>query len=166
MFTTTSEIEAIDVRRRGRHGKIWEHSEYKEMLELFHKGHSLRLICDKLERPAAGVMSKLKTLGEVSHDNTTGVYHYTNAQPKIKPTTLDSTQEKTMSNNQPINTITYLFGNDIKACEVSDLIKAIQKCQSEIATHAALPSNAYSAKRIEELNNAVNVAVNELNTRA
>lgn len=148
------------------HGVIWSQKLKNELAEDFRSLHNLRILCIKYGRTPDSIVAKLRDMSLLEYYAEDSSYRYNTLEKQTPTNQVNSTQEKTMSNNQPINTITYLFGNNIKECEVNDLIKAIQKCQSEIATHNALPMNAYSTKRMEELSNAIKVAVDELNTRA
>lgn len=164
-FVNDVDIEHIDSIKRARHGLPWTPTEYAKLNELFERGESLYAVCELMQRPAAGVIAKLKGMNLITHNYATTGYDYSVLAPTIKPTTL--TQENDMTNKSaPLNTITYLFGNDIKACSEADLISAISKCQNEITSFNNIPRNNWTAKRAVELNAAIDAAVAELDTRA
>lgn len=52
-----------DSVKRERHGMVWEEDELGRLSRLFLRGCPLEAICEKLKRPPAGVLSKLKQAG-------------------------------------------------------------------------------------------------------
>lgn len=68
-----------DHQRRARHGMIWSQAELDKLCQLCAKGLSLESLCIELQRPADGVINKLKQQRMITTDLGPGgypVYHY------------------------------------------------------------------------------------------
>lgn len=69
-----------DYKRRARHGMFWSESELEKLCALSAQGLSLESMCLVLQRPADGVINKLRQTGMVAVDLNHGnypVYAYT-----------------------------------------------------------------------------------------
>lgn len=164
-FVDDVQIQHIDAIKRERHGLPWEKDEYQTLDDLFKLGESLTTICRVMQRPAAGVLAKLKAQGLITHNYATTGYDYAVTASIKKPTT--STQENDMNTTStPLHTLTLLFGKDIKECSEDTLISVITKCQNEITSFSNIPRNKWTEKRSMELKAAIDAAVAELDTRA
>jgi len=53
--------------RGARYGLTWHEPELELLRSLYNEGVSVLDICSKMERPAAGILSKLTTIGFVRH---------------------------------------------------------------------------------------------------
>jgi hypothetical protein len=145
------------------HGVIWSQHLKNELADDFRALHNLRSLCIKYGRTPDSIVAKLRDMNLLEYYAEDGAYRYKTLE-KQTPTQPETKLEKDMT--QPLQTLTLLFGTDIKECTPDKLIKVIQQCQAEFATHNALPINAYSTKRMDELKAAIAAAVDELNTRA
>lgn len=146
------------------HGMVWTTAMKTDLARDFCKLYNLRALCIRYGRTPDSIVAKLRDLNLLTYSVEDSTYRY-NIPVKQQPDNQPETQlENDMT--QPLNTVTFLFGTDIKECTTDKLIKAIQTCQSEIATHKALPLNKFSVKRVEECKTAIEAAVAELDTRA
>lgn len=141
--------EDSNLPERRRHGMPWMTDEYAVLKRLFFAGRSLRNLCETLQRPANGVIAKLKCRGyivaESSHSSYAGVL-YRVAKPKestmavgLSSTLIDSLssnypqpKEPPMNAAIPIETITYVYGQDVKGMTEAQLIAAIKQVEKEI----------------------------------
>jgi len=74
-----SSFASRDHQRRARHGMIWDDAELDKLCALSSKGLSLESLCIELQRPADGVINKLKQRRMITTDLAPGgypVYHY------------------------------------------------------------------------------------------
>lgn len=160
VFCSDADIARIDYVKRARHGMPWSCEDYDKLQISVEDGFTLEAICNYLQRPAAGVIAKMRDK-YITYDILGSVYHWKNLNQSTQP---ETKLENDMT--QPLNTITFLFGTDIKECTTDKLIKAIQTCQNEITSFNNIPRNKWTEKRTVELNAAIDAAVAELDTRA
>lgn len=116
-----------DTKKRARYGKIWTPDDYARLHELFEGGVSLEAMCDELQRPANGILTKLDLEGYIKRDPLTGAYHVLLSRPQETANT-----EKTMSTTKTIETKTLINGKD--ASEMSDrqIFTEIARLEQEI----------------------------------
>lgn len=74
--------------KRARHGRIWGAEELSRLVQLFRTGYGLQLMCETLERPAAGILPKLQSLSLIVYEQGTGRYYY-RGSTKVDPFTED-----------------------------------------------------------------------------
>lgn len=74
--------------KRARHGMIWSKGELSRLEHLFRSGCGLQLMCETLERPAAGILPKLQSLSLIVYEQGTGRYYY-RGSTKVDPFTED-----------------------------------------------------------------------------
>ncbi len=161
VFCTDNTIAKIDQIKRTRHGLPWSCEDYDKLQVCVEDGFTLEAMCNYLQRPAAGVIAKMRDKYLTSCN---GYYFWKNVNQPETPTQPETKLENTMT--QPLQTLTLIFGNDIKKCSELDLISVIQKCKTEIDSYDNIPSNKWVANRKNALHDAINAAVEELNTRA
>lgn len=65
-----------DATTRRRHGEKWTADERDQLGALFNRGASLATMCVVLQRPAAGVLSKLVQFKYLKHQIYDGTYYY------------------------------------------------------------------------------------------
>lgn len=167
IFVTCATLHALSQELPSEplnHGMVWTTTMKADLARDFCKLYNLRALCIRYGRTPDSIVAKLRDLNLLAYNVEDSTYRY-NIPVKQQS---DNQPETKLENDmtQPLNTITFLFGTDIKECTTDKLIKAIQTCQSEIATHKALPLNKFSDKRVEECKAAIDAAVAELNTRA
>jgi len=161
VFCTDNAIAKIDQIKRTRHGLPWSCDDYERLQLCVEDGLTLEGMCNYLQRPAAGVIAKMRDK-YLTYCN--GYYYWKNANQSETPTQPETKLENTMT--QPLQTLTLIFGNDIKKCSPEDLISVITKCQNELTSLTNIPRNKWTEKRSDELRAAITAAVDELNTRA
>lgn len=159
LFCTDYDIARIDQVKRARHGMPWSCEDYDKLQLCVEDALTLEQMCNALQRPAAGVIAKM--VGKyLKRDTVRGLCCWINRNQPETETKLENTM------TQPLQTLTLIFGNDITKCSELDLISVIQKCKTEIDSYNNIPSNKWVANRKNALHDAINAAVEELNTRA
>lgn len=150
------------------HGQIWTTPMKTELARDFYKMHDLHALCTRFGRTPDSIVAKLRDLNLLRYSVENSTYLY-NIPMTNKPDNQPDNQPETKLENdmtQPLNNITFLFGNDIKKCSESDLISVINKCQNEITSFSVIPRNKWTDKRTAELHDAITAAIAELDTRA
>jgi len=145
------------------HGLTWLTAGKNALAEDFRALHNLRILCIKYGRTPDAIVAKLRDMNLLRYSIEDSTYRY-NTPEQQTPTQPEIKLEHTMT--QPLQTLTLIFGNDIKECSPEKLITAITKCQTELASLNNIPRNKWTDKRGEELKAAIAAAVDELNTRA
>ena len=72
-----SSFEGRDNVTRKRHGLPWLAAELSSLRELFQEGRSLQEMCEMLERPATGTLTKLVGVGCIRRETDTRNYRST-----------------------------------------------------------------------------------------
>ena len=137
-----------DTVRRANHGKIWTDDERTKLRLLFLAGCTLKEMCEELQRPAEGVISKLENRGlirksgagnwgnqkyEISSAYVETVYAARQQRLKAKTTDSSTTEEPTMNDNTPtIETKTFIQGEDASNMTDAQIFNRIAKLEDEI----------------------------------
>jgi hypothetical protein len=109
----------------------WEPSEYQTLKTLFHKGYTLEMMCNCMERSSAGILAKLVDVGCVGFDTVSMSYYYSPSsvnkdyEDYIDPDATKASKPKTQPKKEnimaKINKIEIkTFINDIDAATLSD----------------------------------------------
>ena len=131
---------------RARYGAVWEVSELEELKQAFLKGVRLKGLCEALERPASGILTKLcNPLGVLSYDTTCCSYHYTNralkalAEHGLMPAPCNEPQpqpqpkkEATTMKTITITNQTLVNGRNVKDLTDSELFSLIAEQEAHI----------------------------------
>ncbi len=149
---------------RANHGARWDNEQLHELRRLW-VGTTLTFpeICDTMGRSYDSILQRLCSLKLLRYNALDYSYYHAPRAPLINLET-ETKLENDMT--QPLQNLTLIFGEDIKACTPEKLIASITKCQSELASLNNIPRNKWTDKRGEELKAAIAAAVDELNTRA
>lgn len=145
------------------HGLTWLTTGKNALAEDFRALHNLRSLCIKYGRTPDSIVAKLRDMNLLKYNVEDSTYRY-NTLEQQAPTQPEIKLENDMT--QPLQTLTLIFGNDIKKCSPEDLISVITKCQNELTSLTNIPRNKWTDKRGDELKAAIAAAVDELNTRA
>ena len=132
-----SSFECGDNVERARHGKPWLEAEEQTLERLFRAGFQLKQLCEELQRPAAGTLTRLCKLGLLRKE-ATGQYCYRyyysasvekqlDAQTQTQPTT----QEPKMT-APTIETKTFIAGKDAKNMSDSEIFALIAELESDV----------------------------------
>ena len=131
-----------DSIRRANHGKPWMRSEFAHLKELFKQGKSLESMCDELQRPAAGVLPKLVSMGLLRYLSGTNTYCHTG-----KSTTDQEEPEMTAETIKTIETKTFIRGKDASQMSDKQIFQEIAKIENEIS---GLMSIKAKSKKLED----------------
>ena len=118
--------------KRACHGLPWTPDEYITLARLFVAGRDLEYISEEMQRPAAGVISKLQRGGYICYDYTDGCYRVSNP-------TQPATTKKELTMSKPLIE-SKVFVNGIDATDMADaeIFRLIAKTEDEIAKLRAI----------------------------
>lgn len=135
-----SSFEGRDNITRKRHGLPWLAAELSSLRELFQEGKSLQEMCEMLERPATGTLTKLVGVGclrrETDLRSYRSIYYY--RMPLAEDTAavneaINQTTEKepTMTAKLIENKV-YINGTDATGLSDKEIFVLIAKTEAEI----------------------------------
>jgi hypothetical protein len=136
IFATYTEIKA-DTEARANHGQKWSEADLEKLLHWFDEGHCLQLLCYLLERPAAGVISKLQAAARVHYEQGTYSYVYV-TNPKSQSYSFPKPLKETTMNadNLPkaptLEVKTFICGADAAQMSDEEIFTLIGKKETEI----------------------------------
>ena len=150
-----SSFEGRDNVTRKRHGLPWLAAELSSLRELFQEGRSLQEMCEMLERPATGTLTKLVGVGCLRRETDTrsyrSIYYY--RMPLAEDTAsvneaINQTTEKepTMTAKLIENKV-YINGTDATGLSDKEIFVLIAKTEAEIDKMKAIktPSKKLAA---------------------
>lgn len=150
-----SSFEGRDNVTRKRHGLPWLTAELLRLRELYQEGKSLQEMCEMLERPATGTLTKLVGVGCIRRDmdprNYRSTYYY--RMPLAEDTAavneaINQTTEKepTMTAKLIENKV-YISGTDATGLSDKEIFVLIAKTEAEIDKMKAIktPSKKLAA---------------------
>ena len=150
-----SSFESRDNVTRKRHGLPWLATELSSLRELFQEGKSLQEMCEMLERPATGTLTKLVGVGCLTRETDTrsyrSIYYY--RMPLAEDTAavneaINQTTEKepTMTAKLIENKV-YINGTDATGLSDKEIFVLIAKTEAEIDKMKAIktPSKKLAA---------------------
>lgn len=120
-----------DTERRARHGMPWTESEYESLRNLFLAGTNLEGICKIMQRPADGVLAKLRTRGFISY-SAADYCDYYRVTPTGKAATTEQ-KETTMNRDNLIESKIFINGADATGMSDMEIFRLIAKTEGEIA---------------------------------
>ncbi len=152
-----SSFESRDNVTRKRHGLPWLTAELSSLRELFQEGKSLQEMCEILERPATGTLTKLVGVGCLRRETDTRSYRsiYYCRMPLAEDTaavneTINQTetiQKEPAMTAKLIENKVYINGTDATGLSDKEIFVLIAKTEAEIDKMKAIktPSKKLAA---------------------
>ena len=152
-----SSFEGRDNVTRKRHGMPWLSTELSSLRELYQEGKSLQEMCEMLERPATGTLTKLVGVGCLTRETDTrnyrGTYYY--RMPLAEDTAAvneainqtETTQKEPAMTAKLIENKVYINGTDATGLSDKEIFVLIAKTEAEIDKMKAIktPSKKLAA---------------------
>ena len=152
-----SSFEGRDNVTRKRHGLPWLTAELSSLRELYQEGRSLQEMCEMLERPATGTLTKLVGVGCLTRETDTrsyrSIYYY--RMPLAEDTaavneTINQTetiQKEPAMTAKLIENKVYINGTDATGLSDKEIFVLIAKTEVEIDKMKAIktPSKKLAA---------------------
>ena len=152
-----SSFEGRDNVTRKRHGLPWLAAELSSLRELFQEGRSLQEMCEMLERPATGTLTKLVGVGCLRRETDTrsyrSIYYY--RMPLAEDTAAvnetinqtETTQKESAMTAKLIENKVYINGTDATGLSDKEIFVLIAKTEAEIDKMKAIktPSKKLAA---------------------
>ena len=152
-----SSFEGRDNVTRKRHGLPWLPIELSSLRELYQNGRSLQEMCERLERPATGTLTKLVGVGCLTRETDPRSYRsiYYCRMPLAEDTaavneTINQTetiQKETTMTAKLIENKVYINGTDATGLSDKEIFVLIAKTEAEIDKMKAIktPSKKLAA---------------------
>lgn len=196
LYCVQEDVTRLSYVKGENHGKPWSPTDYETLRTLFLDGATLAQLCATLGRTGISVISKLKSLHLLREGPNGTVYHVAGEAKVLQESrrlegamSIKTTKETNMTgitsnllstysagglisdsfkaeHAKPTETLKLLYGRDIEKLSEDLIIEGLRKAQATVKSHQELPENKYSAKRIAEAQQAIELAVAELNLRA
>ena len=150
-----SSFEGRDNVTRKRHGLPWLSTELLRLRELFQEGKSLQEMCEMLERPATGTLTKLVGVGCLTRETDTrsyrSIYYY--RMPLAEDTAAvneainQTTEKEPAMTAKLIENKVYINGTDATGLSDKEIFVLIAKTEVEIDKMKAIktPSKKLAA---------------------
>ena len=152
-----SSFEGRDNVTRKRHGLPWLAAELSSLRELYQEGKSLQEMCEMLERPATGTLTKLVGVGCLTRETDTrsyrSIYYY--RMPLAEDTAAvnetinqtETTQKESAMTAKLIENKVYINGTDATGLSDKEIFVLIAKTEAEIDKMKAIktPSKKLAA---------------------
>ena len=150
-----SSFEGRDNVTRKRHGLPWLAAELSSLRELFQEGKSLQEMCEMLERPATGTLTKLVGVGCLRRETDPRSYRsiYYCRMPLAEDTAAvneainQTIQKETIMTAKLIENKVYINGTDATGLSDKEIFVLIAKTEVEIDKMKAIktPSKKLAA---------------------
>ena len=150
-----SSFEGRDNVTRKRHGLPWLAAELSSLRELYQEGKSLQEMCEMLERPATGTLTKLVGVGCLRRETDTRSYRstYYCRMPLAENTAAvneainQTIQKETIMTAKLIENKVYINGTDATGLSDKEIFVLIAKTEAEIDKMKAIktPSKKLAA---------------------
>ena len=137
-----SSFEGRDNVTRKRHGLPWLAAELSRLRELYQEGRSLQEMCERLERPATGTLTKLVGVGCLRRETDTRSYRsiYYCRMPLAEDTAAvnetinqtETTQKEPAMTAKLIENKVYINGTDATGLSDKEIFVLIAKTEAEI----------------------------------
>ena len=152
-----SSFEGRDNVTRKRHGLPWMTTELSSLRELYREGKSLQEMCEMLERPATGTLTKLVGVGCIRRETDTrsyrSIYYY--RMPLAEDTAAvneainqtETIQKEPAMTAKLIENKVYINGTDATGLSDKEIFVLIAKTEAEIDKMKAIktPSKKLAA---------------------
>ena len=150
-----SSFEGRDNVTRKRHGLPWLPIELSSLRELYQNGKSLQEMCERLERPATGTLTKLVGVGCIRRETDTRSYRstYYYRMPLAEDTAAvneainQTIQKEPAMTAKLIENKVYINGTDATGLSDKEIFVLIAKTEAEIDKMKAIktPSKKLAA---------------------
>ena len=152
-----SSFEGRDNVTRKRHGLPWLAAELSSLRELYQEGKSLQEMCEMLERPATGTLTKLVGVGCLTRETDSRSYRstYYYRMPLAEDTAAvneainqtETTQKEPAMTAKLIENKVYINGTDATGLSDKEIFVLIAKTEAEIDKMKAIktPSKKLAA---------------------
>ena len=150
-----SSFEGRDNVTRKRHGLPWLPIELSSLRELYQNGKSLQEMCERLERPATGTLTKLVGVGCLRRETDTRSYRSTyycrmpiaEDTAAVNETINQTTQKEPAMTAKLIENKVYINGTDATGLSDKEIFVLIAKTEAEIDKMKAIktPSKKLAA---------------------
>ena len=150
-----SSFEGRDNVTRKRHGLPWLAAELSSLRELYQEGRSLQEMCEMLERPATGTLTKLVGVGCLRRETDTRSYRsiYYCRMPLAEDTAAvneainQTTKKEPAMTAKLIENKVYINGTDATGLSDKEIFVLIAKTEAEIDKMKAIktPSKKLAA---------------------
>ena len=147
-----SSFEGRDNVTRKRHGLPWLAAELSSLRELYQEGKSLQEMCEMLERPATGTLTKLVGVGCLSRETDTRSYRstYYCRMPLAEDTAAvnetinqtETTQKEPAMTAKLIENKVYINGTDATGLSDKEIFVLIAKTEVEIDKMKAIKTSS------------------------
>ena len=135
-----SSFEGRDNVTRKRHGLPWLAAELSSLQELYQEGRSLQEMCEMLERPATGTLTKLVGVGCLRRETDARSYRstYYCRMPLAEDTAAvneainQTTQKEPAMTAKLIENKVYINGTDATGLSDKEIFVLIAKTEAEI----------------------------------
>ena len=139
-----SSFEGRDNVTRKRHGLPWLAAELSSLRELYQEGRSLQEMCEILERPATGTLTKLVGVGCLRRETDARSYRSTYycrmplaedtaaVNETINQTTSETTQKEPAMTAKLIENKVYINGTDATGLSDKEIFVLIARTEAEI----------------------------------
>ena len=170
-----------DTTVRARHGKVWTPAETQSLRKELRLGATLKQICESLERPAVGVLTKAVSHSYLERDIEADKYYYTDltlSSPEHLDKTADADLESPEYFINPINEkgtemssieikhVTLINGVDITKLSDDQIFDTIAKLEQSIESLDRLKHRPKALeRRIESLKTQIKTLVDFSDSR-
>ena len=145
-----SSFEGRDNVTRKRHGLPWLAAELSSLRELYQEGKSLQEMCEMLERPATGTLTKLVGVGCLRRETDTRSYRsiYYCRMPlaedtaAVNETTTETTEKEPAMTAKLIENKVYINGTDATGLSDKEIFVLIAKTEAEIDKMKAIKTSS------------------------
>ena len=149
-----SSFEGRDNVTRKRHGLPWLPIELSSLRELYQNGRSLQEMCERLERPATGTLTKLVGVGCIRRETDTrnyrSIYYYrmplaedtAAVNEAINQTTTETIQKEPAMTAKLIENKVYINGTDATGLSDKEIFVLIAKTEAEIDKMKAIKTSS------------------------
>ena len=145
-----SSFEGRDNVTRKCHGMPWLSTELSSLRELYQEGKSLQEVCEMLERPATGTLTKLVGVGclrrETDPRNYRSIYYY--RMPLAEDTAAVTEAINQTTQKEPTMTVklienkVYINGTDATGLSDKEIFVLIAKTEAEIDKMKAIKTSS------------------------
>ena len=150
-----SSFEGRDNVTRKRHGLPWLAAELSSLRELYQEGKSLQEMCEMLERPATGTLTKLVGVGCLRRETDTrsyrSIYYYrmplAEDTAAVNETINQTTEKEPAMTAKLIENKVYINGTDATGLSDKEIFVLIARTEAEIDKMKAIktPSKKLAA---------------------
>ena len=143
--------------RPARYGLPWTPGEFENLRKLFETGHPLRTICGVMQRPPAGIVTKLHHLKLVDYDTISGKYYYSLKKETIMANEDNSCAKVSKAPN--IEVKTFIGGEDAARMSDEQIFNKIASLEDQITKASRIMTRP---KKLDKLVESIQADINKL----